>query len=121
MPLEKGKSEAAFSHNVSTEVKAGKPQKQAVAIAYSEKGGDSANAGFPLVNYGDAGMEEEPELLEEVEEKPVKKEIPPQVGPLASPPLPATPASPAAPIYDAVPRDSFGASSANAAFKGRTF
>lgn len=41
MPLEKGKSREAFSKNVSTEVKAGRPQKQAVAIAYSEarKGG----------------------------------------------------------------------------------
>ena len=37
MPLEKGKSKKAFSHNVATEVKAGKPIKQAVAIAYSEK------------------------------------------------------------------------------------
>lgn len=37
MPLEKGKSEAAFEHNVKTEIEAGKPQKQAVAIAYSEQ------------------------------------------------------------------------------------
>jgi len=40
MPLEKGKSKEAFSHNVETEVKAGKPQKQAVAIAYREAGED---------------------------------------------------------------------------------
>lgn len=33
MPLKKGKKN--FSKNVATEVKAGKPQKQAVAIAYS--------------------------------------------------------------------------------------
>jgi len=38
MPLEKGKSKEAFSHNVATEMKAGKPQKQAVAIAYHEAG-----------------------------------------------------------------------------------
>ena len=38
MPLEKGKSKAAFSHNVKAEMNAGKPQKQAVAIAYSEAG-----------------------------------------------------------------------------------
>lgn len=44
MPLEKGKSKKAFSHNVKTEMKAGKPQKQAVAIAYSEAGEDSAEA-----------------------------------------------------------------------------
>jgi hypothetical protein len=37
MPLEKSKSKKAFGHNVAAEVKAGKPQKQAVAIAYSEK------------------------------------------------------------------------------------
>jgi hypothetical protein len=38
MPLEKGKSESAFNKNVATEVNAGKPLKQALAIAYSEKG-----------------------------------------------------------------------------------
>lgn len=37
MPLEHGASKEAFSHNVETEMTAGKPQKQAVAIAYSEK------------------------------------------------------------------------------------
>jgi hypothetical protein len=35
MPLVKSKSKAAMSSNISAEVKAGKPQKQAVAIAYS--------------------------------------------------------------------------------------
>jgi hypothetical protein len=35
MPLNKSKSKKAFSENVKTEMKAGKPQKQAVAIAYS--------------------------------------------------------------------------------------
>lgn len=37
MPLKSGKSKEAFSSNVKTEVKAGKPVKQAVAIAYSKK------------------------------------------------------------------------------------
>ena len=37
MPLQKGKSKQAFSNNVKTEMAAGKPQKQAVAIAYSVK------------------------------------------------------------------------------------
>lgn len=37
MPLVKGKSKAAFQQNIKTEIKAGKPPKQAVAIAYSVK------------------------------------------------------------------------------------
>jgi hypothetical protein len=38
MPLQQGKSRAAFSSNVRTEMAAGRPQKQAVAIAFSEAG-----------------------------------------------------------------------------------
>ena len=38
MPLIKSKSDKAFKKNISTEVKAGKPVKQAVAIAYSVAG-----------------------------------------------------------------------------------
>jgi hypothetical protein len=37
MPLIKSKSKKAFEHNIKAEIEAGKPQKQAVAIAYSEK------------------------------------------------------------------------------------
>jgi len=37
MPLVKSKSPEAFRANVKAEVKAGKPVKQAVAIAYSVK------------------------------------------------------------------------------------
>jgi hypothetical protein len=37
MPLKKGKSEKAFKSNIRAEVHAGKPVKQAVAIAYSER------------------------------------------------------------------------------------
>jgi len=37
MPLIKSKSNSAFKKNIKTEVKEGKPVKQAVAIAYSEK------------------------------------------------------------------------------------
>jgi hypothetical protein len=37
MPLKHDKSEKAFKSNVKAEIKAGKPQKQAVAIAYQVK------------------------------------------------------------------------------------
>lgn len=37
MPLRKSTSKQAFSSNIRAEVAAGKPQKQAVAIAYSVK------------------------------------------------------------------------------------
>ena len=37
MPLKKSTSPKAFKENIKAEVKAGKPVKQAVAIAYSEK------------------------------------------------------------------------------------
>lgn len=37
MPLKHSKSKAAFRSNVKAEVRAGKPVKQAVATAYSEK------------------------------------------------------------------------------------
>ena len=35
MPLKKGKSRAVVSENIRTEIAAGRPQKQAVAIALS--------------------------------------------------------------------------------------
>jgi hypothetical protein len=38
MPLNKSKSKSAFQENVQTEIAAGKPPKQAVAIAYAVKG-----------------------------------------------------------------------------------
>jgi len=37
MPLIKSKSDKAFKHNIEAEIHAGKPQRQAVAIAYATK------------------------------------------------------------------------------------
>ena len=43
LPLESGSSRAAVSKNIKTEIAAGKPQKQAVAIALSKARGDASD------------------------------------------------------------------------------
>jgi hypothetical protein len=59
MPLESGKSREAFEHNVKTEIEAGKPQKQAVAIAYSKQRGDAAlDARMDKLAKADAAVSE---------------------------------------------------------------
>lgn len=37
MPLKKGSSDKTRSQNIGTEIKAGKPRKQAIAIGYAEQ------------------------------------------------------------------------------------
>jgi len=49
MPLEKGKSKEAFKKNIETEIKAGKPQKQAVAIAYATQAQKNSQTMFKSV------------------------------------------------------------------------
>jgi hypothetical protein len=49
MPLQHSKSKEAFKSNIKAEIAAGKPQKQAVAIAYSEqRRAPKAKGGYTL-------------------------------------------------------------------------
>jgi hypothetical protein len=67
MPLIQGKSKEAFGKNIGAEVRAGKPERQAVAIAYSEKakaehkkhlamGGKVAGCGYCMGGYAGGGL-----------------------------------------------------------------
>lgn len=53
MPLETGSSKATIGKNIATEMHAGKPQKQAIAIAFN-KAGLSRHDACPQHGYMDA-------------------------------------------------------------------
>ena len=53
MPLEQGKSKEAISRNIKREIEAGKPQKQAVAIAL-RTAEDARKDSCPISDYMDA-------------------------------------------------------------------
>lgn len=73
MPLEEGAKEGSpgFSRNVATEVKAGKPQRQAVAIAYREARNDMSENKFSalrdLLDEFFSEEENEPEHKDKVD------------------------------------------------------
>lgn len=50
MPLEEGSSQKTIGHNIATEINAGKPPKQAEAIAFSKAGKSRAKDAQPA--YG---------------------------------------------------------------------
>lgn len=58
MPLVQGSSKAAVSKNIKTEIAAGRPQKQAVAIALNtaRKSGGKGHAKSPLLHALHKGM-----------------------------------------------------------------
>lgn len=58
MPLKSGKSKSAFASNVKTEMAAGKPQKQALAIAYSQKR-KKMNQGGEVPDHSEDGIKEQ--------------------------------------------------------------
>lgn len=80
MPLSRGKSKKAFSHNVEAEMHAGKPQKQALAIAYSmqrrskkmAKGGMASYPTLKDASYSHGGLVRNKKLHPGVGHNPLK-------------------------------------------------
>ena len=63
MPLQSGSSRAVISHNIKKEIEAGKPQKQAIAIALSRARGDAetrGNANSGILHLGKSGPGSQP-------------------------------------------------------------
>ena len=52
MPLESGKGKAVLSRNIATEIKAGRPKAQAVAIAYSKQKESKGGSAKPMKRSG---------------------------------------------------------------------
>lgn len=74
MPLVKGKearTEKGFAQNIKTEMKRGRPQKQAVAIAYGEAD-SSRKSKMPKMRHED--MEMDKKLIEATLKRMLKKE-----------------------------------------------
>jgi hypothetical protein len=67
MSLKNGSSKKAFEHNVSAEVHAGKPQKQALAIAYAVKRKHKMAKGGVVEPEVESEMEDESNASEPIE------------------------------------------------------
>jgi hypothetical protein len=72
MPLIKSKSKEAFSKNIKAEINAGKPQKQAVAIAYAMKKSAKKDGG-KIGLWDNIHAKQERVKREKAEGKPVEK------------------------------------------------